>query len=158
MCLASTQGYPDPSAFCINVGYVLAEEICFIIDREAREIMYKVWSRSPLPKHVLHYYNRQRGQGIPPLVNRVGPNIAFIKMLCIRQKVSKCKSDTTWRKWFTQDYGSSEGPSICRIHVRYKTVSTIGVHLLGGCIYYAEYGMASYAITASHEMIISNQF
>ena len=23
-------GYPDPSAFCINVGYVLAEEICFI--------------------------------------------------------------------------------------------------------------------------------
>ncbi len=23
-------GYPDPSAYCINVGYVLAEEICFI--------------------------------------------------------------------------------------------------------------------------------
>ncbi len=23
-------GYPDPSAFCNNVGYVLAEEICFI--------------------------------------------------------------------------------------------------------------------------------
>ncbi len=22
-------GYPDPSAFCFNVGYVLTEEICF---------------------------------------------------------------------------------------------------------------------------------
>ena len=26
----------------------------------------------PLPKHVLFYYKRQRGQGIPPLVDRYG--------------------------------------------------------------------------------------
>ena len=29
--------------------------------------------------------------------------IATTLFLYIRQKVSKCKSDTTWPKWFTKD-------------------------------------------------------
>ncbi len=31
---------------------------------------YDIWSISPLPKHNLHYYKRQRGPGIPPYVHR----------------------------------------------------------------------------------------
>ncbi len=30
--------------------------------------VYEIWSRAPLPKHNVHYYKRQRGQGIPPCV------------------------------------------------------------------------------------------
>ena len=87
-------GYPDPFAFCSNVGHVLAKEICFILRTSclqniktsfARKANYQdfsffalsqdfgpiknlLLSRSPLPKHNLHYYKRQRGQGIPPCV------------------------------------------------------------------------------------------
>ena len=33
ICLGHLQreGYPDPSAFCSNIGHVLAKEICFIL-------------------------------------------------------------------------------------------------------------------------------
>ncbi len=33
-------GYPDPSVFCINVGYALAEEICFIFRKHEVQRVY----------------------------------------------------------------------------------------------------------------------
>ena len=65
-------GYPDPSAFfitCTVIPYKILSlnPSLFVFVFFHVETQIQVVSRSPLPKHVLHYYKRQRGQGIPPL-------------------------------------------------------------------------------------------
>ena len=61
-------GYPDPSAFCSNVDYVLAEEICFIFRKhEVRskeftpDLMFAKYEADLLCQNMSHITTKGRG-------------------------------------------------------------------------------------------------
>ncbi len=71
--LIHRMGYPDPFAFCSNVGYVLAEEICFIFHKHEVRSKHLVYSGPRFTKNEADLLCQNmphvttKGRGVPLL-------------------------------------------------------------------------------------------